>query len=212
MRFWKKKESTMWRSAKFAIVAACVIGIGANSISVIPTGYTGVKSTFGKVSEKELTTGIHFSAPFVQKIQTISNKQQDATIADKIWGEASDKTPVYAENVTVTYNISVEKSVWLYSNVTNMDNIINNGIVASAVKSAMGELGPEAVTNRGKVEPLAQQKLIEAFINCFFCERSDFTFSFASSIAVSVSLIFFTISSDARVTFFVLAIGLYLHF
>ena len=150
MRFWKKKESSMWRSAKFAIVAACVIGIGANSISVIPTGYTGVKSTFGKVSEKELTTGIHFSAPFVQKIQTISNKQQDATIADKIWGEASDKTPVYAENVTVTYNISVEKSVWLYSNVTNMDDIINNGIVASAVKSAMGELGPEVVTNRGK--------------------------------------------------------------
>ena len=59
MRFWKKREkgyeSTMWRSAEFAIVAACVIGIGANSISVIPTGYTGVKSTFGKISEKELT-------------------------------------------------------------------------------------------------------------------------------------------------------------
>ena len=162
MRFWKKKESTMWKSAEFAIIAVCVIGIGAKSISVIPTGSTGVKSTFGKISEKELTTGIHFSAPFVQKIQTISNKQQDATIADKIWGEASDKTPVYAENVTVTYNISVEKSVWLYSNVTNMDDIINNGIVASAVKSAMGELGPEDVTNRGKVEPLAQQKLAEA--------------------------------------------------
>lgn len=43
-----------------------------------------------------------------------------------------------------------------------MDDIINNGIVASAVKSAMGELGPEDVTNRGKVEPLAQQKLAEA--------------------------------------------------
>lgn len=39
----------------------------------------------------------------------ITNSRQDVTIADKIWGEASDKTPVYAENVTVIYNISVEK-------------------------------------------------------------------------------------------------------
>ena len=56
MRFWKKREkdgeSAMWKYAKYAVVAVCVIGIGANSISVIPTGYTGVKSTFGKISEK----------------------------------------------------------------------------------------------------------------------------------------------------------------
>ena len=106
MRFWKKREkdgeSVMWKYAKYAVVAVCVIGIGANSISVIPTGYTGVKSTFGKISEKELTTGIHISVPFIQHIQTISNKQQDRRCEGKIWGETSDKTPVYGENVTVT--------------------------------------------------------------------------------------------------------------
>lgn len=155
-------ETKTWKKAGITAVAVCIIGIGANCINIIPTGYTGIKTSFGKVSQKELTTGIHFSVPFVQNVSEINNKQQDVTIADKIWGEASDKTPVYAENVTVTYNISVEKSVWLYSNVTNMDDIINNGIVASAVKSAMAELGPEDVTNRGKVEPLAQQKLAEA--------------------------------------------------
>lgn len=155
-------ETKTWKKAGITAVAVCIIGIGANCINIIPTGYTGIKTSFGKVSQKELTTGIHFSVPFVQNVSEINNKQQDVTIADKIWGEASDKTPVYAENVTVTYNISVEKSVWLYSNVTNIDDIINNGIVASAVKSAMAELGPEDVTNRGKVEPLAQQKLAEA--------------------------------------------------
>lgn len=155
-------ETKTLKKAGITAVAVCIIGIGANCINIIPTGYTGIKTSFGKVSQKELTTGIHFSVPFVQNVSEINNKQQDVTIADKIWGEASDKTPVYAENVTVTYNISVEKSVWLYSNVTNMDDIINNGIVASAVKSAMGELGPEDVTSRGKVEPLAQQKLTKA--------------------------------------------------
>lgn len=128
MKFGKKREkgteSAMWKYAKYAVVSVCVIGIGANSVSVIPTGYTGVKSTFGKISEKELTTGIHISVPFVQHIQTISNKQQDRRCEGKIWGETSDKTPVYGENVTVTYSISPEKSAWLCANVTDTDNLI----------------------------------------------------------------------------------------
>ena len=165
MKIWKKREksneSPMWRYAKLTAVVVCAMGIGVNSISVIPTGYTGVKSTFGKISEKELTTGIHFSAPFVQKIQTISNKQQDRRWEGKIWGETSDKTPVYGENVTVTYSISPEKSAWLCANVTDTDNLIKGSMVASAMKAAMAELTPEEVTNRGKIEPLTQKKLKE---------------------------------------------------
>ena len=165
MKFGKKREkgteSAMWKYAKYAVVAVCVIGIGANSVSVIPTGYTGVKSTFGKISEKELTTGIHISVPFVQHIQTISNKQQDRRCEGKIWGETSDKTPVYGENVTVTYSISPEKSAWLCANVTDTENLIKGSMVASAMKAAMAELAPEDVTNRGKIEPLTQKKLEE---------------------------------------------------
>lgn len=165
MKIGKKREkgaeSAMWKYAKYAVIAVFVIGIGANSISVIPTGYTGVKSTFGKISEKELTTGVHFSVPFVQNIQTISNKQQDGKCEGKIWGETSDKTPVYGENVTVTYSISSEKSAWLCANVANTDNLIKGSMVASAMKAAMAELSPEDVTNRGKIEPLTQKKLEE---------------------------------------------------
>ena len=166
MKFWKKKEktneSTMWRYAKRTAVVVCVIGIGVSSIHVIPTGYTVVKTTFGKIAEKELTTGIHFSAPFVQKIQTVNNKQQDRRLEGKIWGETSDKTPVYGENVTVTYSISPEKSAWLCANVTDTDNLIKGSMVASAMKAAMAELTPEEVTSRGKIEPLTQKKLAEA--------------------------------------------------
>ena len=165
MKFWKKREKSnenpIWRYTKLTAVVVCVIGIGISSINVIPTGYTGVKSTFGKISEKDLTTGIHFTAPFIQKIQTINNKQQDRRLEGKIWGETSDKTPVYGENVTVTYSISPEESAWLYANVTDTDNLVNESIVASAMKAAMAELTPEDVTNRGKIEPLTQKKLEE---------------------------------------------------
>lgn len=54
------------------------------------------------------------SIPFVQSIHKVNNKQQDKHIEAQVWGEASDKTPVYAADVIVTYQVLPEKSAWLY--------------------------------------------------------------------------------------------------
>lgn len=43
-------------------------------------------------------------------------------------------------------------------------NLVGDELVASAIKSAMAELGPNEVTNRTKIEPLAQQKLAESLV------------------------------------------------
>ena len=100
--------------------------------------------------------------PFVQSIHKVNNKQQDKHIEAQVWGEASDKTPVYAADVIVTYQVLPEKSAWLYANVSDIKNLVGDELVASAIKSAMAELGPNEVTNRTKIEPLAQQKLAES--------------------------------------------------
>ena len=107
------------------------------SVTIVPTGYTGVKTSFGQIQEATIQSGkLNFTIPFVQSIHTVSNKQQDKHIEAQIWGEASDKTPVYAADVIVTYQVLPEKSAWLYANVSD--------------------------TNRTKIEPLAQQKLAES--------------------------------------------------
>lgn len=85
-------------------------------------------------------------------------------IEAQVWGEASDKTPVYAADVIVTYQVLQEKSAWLYANVSDIKNLVGDELVASAIKSAMAELGPNEVTNRTKIEPLAQQKLAESLV------------------------------------------------
>lgn len=97
-------------------------------------------------------------------IHKVNNKQQDKHIEAQVWGEASDKTPVYAADVIVTYQVLPEKSAWLYSNVSDIKNLVGDELVASAIKSAMAELGPNEVTNRTKIEPLAQQKLAESLV------------------------------------------------
>lgn len=133
------------------------------SVTIVPTGYTGVKTSFGQIQEATIQSGkLNFTIPFVQSIHTVSNKQQDKHIEAQIWGEASDKTPVYAADVIVTYQVLPEKSAWLYANVSDTKNLVGDELVASAIKSAMAELGPNEVTNRTKIEPLAQQKLAES--------------------------------------------------
>ena len=143
-----------------AVIAAVIV----NNVTIIPTGYTGVRVRFGQVQQQPVTSGrVIVTLPLVERIYTVNNKQQDYRISDQIWGETDDKTPVYASDVTVTYQIAADRSAWIYANVTNyMGGLVSEPLVASAVKSAMVELSPADVTNRARIEPLIQQKLIEA--------------------------------------------------
>lgn len=130
------------------------------SMTIIPTGYTGVKTSFGQIQEETISSGrLIFMLPFVESIHKVNNKQQDKTVETQVWGEASDKTSVYAADITVTYQIMPERSVWIYANVSDTQNLVTDSLVSSAVKSAMVELGPEEVTNRAKIELLVQEKL-----------------------------------------------------
>lgn len=174
-----------------AIVLILVLAI--TNITIIPTGYTGVKTSFGQVQETEIKSGqLNFTIPFVQSIAKVNNKQQDKKIESQIWGETNDKTPVYAADLTVTYQIQPEKSVWIYTNVTDIKNLVSDALVASAVKSAMGKLSPQDVTNRTKIEPLVQTKLAESlnqkygedvvFVNKVVINNMDFEDAYNTAI------------------------------
>ena len=174
-----------------AIVLILVLAI--TNITIIPTGYTGVKTSFGQVQETEIKSGqLNFTIPFVQSIAKVNNKQQDKKIESQIWGETNDKTPVYAADLIVTYQIQPEKSVWIYTNVTDIKNLVSDALVASAVKSAMSELSPQDVTNRTKIEPLVQTKLAESlnqkygedvvFVNKVVINNMDFEDAYNTAI------------------------------
>ena len=66
----------------------------------------------------------------------VNNKQQDKHIEAQVWGEASDKTPVYAADVIVTYQVLPEKSAWPYANVSD----IKTSIAADAQAEANRKL------------------------------------------------------------------------
>lgn len=146
------------------LVLGLLLTVAGFSFKIVPTGYTGVRIRFGQISETVVKNGFNTNIPFVEKIKLVNNKQQDFKVDDKtqIWGETKEKTPVYARKVSVTYNISPEKSSWIYTNVTDVDNLLNVELIASAIKSSMVELSVNEVTVRETIEALTKEKLTES--------------------------------------------------
>lgn len=131
-----------------------------SSYTIIGTGYTGVRTTFGQIDESVVLNGFAWKVPFVQSIHKVNNKQQEITFKDQVWGETSERTVVYMADVTVTYRINPEYSAWLYANVSDYkQNALPQTLVASSLKESMVSLTSIEVTNRGLIEPLCVQNL-----------------------------------------------------
>ena len=144
---------------KWALVVGIVVLLTGTSFKIIPTGYTGVRTTFGQIDGATVQNGFNLKIPFVQSIKLVNNKQ-DVTFDDRVWSETSEQTVVYAEKITVTYQISKEKSAWIFTNVSDYsNNLVNEALVASAVKTASKQCATKEVTDRGVIEPLAKQTI-----------------------------------------------------
>lgn len=152
-----------------SVILGVAIALFGMSFVIIPSGYTGVKTTFGQIAEETLPNGFNWKTPFIESIEIVNNKQQDAGFAQKdskIWGETSEKVPVYMADVTVTYQIDNEKSAWIYANVSDYKSqLISDAMVASALKNAAVQFTAEQVTIRSNIEPIAQKELQESLDN-----------------------------------------------
>lgn len=155
----KKSFGWLWR----ILVLILFIVIMVNAVEVIPSGYTGVVTTFGQIQETPMPNGFNWKIPFVQEVRQVNNKQQDVYIDGQIWSETQDQTVVYMQGITVTYQISPEKSAWIFANVTDYTrNLVSNTLVSSAMKMATKTLATENVTNRSIIEPTAKESLQNA--------------------------------------------------
>ena len=161
------KKSTIRAIA--SVILGAAIALFGMSFVIIPSGYTGVKTTFGQIAEETLPNGFNWKTPFIESIEIVNNKQQDAGFAQKdskIWGETSEKVPVYMADVTVTYQIDNEKSAWIYANISDYKSqLISDAMVASALKNAAVQFTAEQVTVRSNIEPTAQKELQESLNN-----------------------------------------------
>lgn len=143
-----------------SIIAFFVILTTILSFKIIPTGYVGVKTTFGQISQSVMHPGFNWKVPYVQSISKVCTKQQDTVLEDQVWGETSERTAVYFQKTTVTYSINGDKANWIYANVSDYKhNLVSNTLITSAIKGASKTQTPTDVTNRAIIEPIIRDLL-----------------------------------------------------
>lgn len=187
-----EKVSKTWRVTPLIIAVALLIM--SSSFVIIPTGYTGVRTTFGQIDEVTVQNGFNWKLPFVQSVEVVNNKQQDISFDGQVWCETGERTTIYYEAITVTYQINPEKSAWIYANVSSYkDALVSPSLVTSAIKASSKSLSDVDATNRSAIEPLAMENIQKSldekygdgivYINKVTINNADFEDSYNAAIA-----------------------------
>ena len=133
--------------------------VTAFSCKFVPSGYVGIRTAYGQISEKPVSSGLNWYNPIVEKIHLVNCKQQEVDFKDiQIWSETSERTEVYCQYVVVDYQIKAEYAAWIWTNVEEWDtNLVKQTSIESGIKAATKQYDDIDVTDRSKIEATAKE-------------------------------------------------------
>ena len=149
----------------FAVIGIVCAILGA-SFSFVPSGYVGVRTAYGQISDKPTIQGINWHIPFVEQIHNVNCKQQEKDFGElRIWSETAERTEVYCENVVVDYQINAEYAAWIWINVEEWDtNLVKQTSIESGIKAATKTFNDTDVKYNTEISGLQIRKQ-----NCQYC-------------------------------------------
>lgn len=170
------------------IVTVIVVGIllGVSFIGSVPTGHTGVLTTFGKVEDRTLESGMNFKLPW-QNIVKMDNRVQKQTT--DLLCFSSDIQEV-SMRYTVNYQISSVDAMTIYKTIgTDYYNNVIVPNITEAVKTQTAKYNAEAlVSDRSELSQKIQDDLTARLANYNIIvvsasiEDMDFTDAFTNAV------------------------------
>lgn len=162
-----------------------IVLIVVSCISSVPTGHTGILTTFGAVSENVLPNGVNFHAPW-QNVVTMSNKEQ--TFTEKNVAFSKDLQEV-TYTYTVKYNLNATSAPTIYKTVgSDYFNILIKPQVNNAVKAQFGQCEAENMTETRNEIQRAINDAVSSYAETYgitlqvFLDDFDFTDSYTNAI------------------------------
>lgn len=167
-------------------IIACVIIIIVSCVSYVPTGYTGIVTTFGKVHDEVLDAGLNFHAPWDNVIK-MDNREQRITFNLEAFSKDIQQVDVQG---SINYNIDKSTAMNLYKDVgTNYSEILIGPRINEDVKIIIARYTAEnLIESRQKaadaIYELIKNELAPKGINVisFAIENIDFTDAFESAV------------------------------
>ena len=166
------------------VIVAILIGLSC--MASVPTGHTGVLTTFGRVEDRTMEAGMNFKAPW-QSVIKMDNRVQKQTV-DLICF-SSDIQEV-SMKYTLNYQISSKDAMTIYKTigVDYYNNIIVPNIT-EAVKTSVAHYNAEAlVSGRSELSSVIQEDLTNRLANYNIIvvsasiEDMDFTDAFTNAV------------------------------
>lgn len=106
----------------FVGLILAVVVLVASCVAVIPTGFTGILTTFGRVEDRTLPSGINFIMPW-QRVITMDNRTQRATLSTSAFSSDIQQVDI---QISINYAIDQETAQTLYRTVGThyYDNVV----------------------------------------------------------------------------------------
>ena len=146
-------------------VPVILIGIVIGAISIIlgcvrtvPTGQTGIVTTFGRVENYTLDAGVHFISPW-KSVTKMDNRTQVATIEMQSFSSDIQEVKI---KYTVNYQINKENAQVIYKTIgTDYYNTVMTPKIQEAVKSVFARYNAEKlIESRGNLSKEIESILI----------------------------------------------------
>lgn len=107
--------SIIFKKASISLIGVllAVVILIASCIAIVPTGYTGILTTFGRVEERTVSSGINFIAPW-QRVITMDNRTQKVQIETSAFSSDIQQVDLV---ISVNYCIDQNTAQTLYKTV-----------------------------------------------------------------------------------------------
>ena len=136
-----KNKTWRLRPRMVLCLLACLLII-PGCFATVPTGHTGILTTFEKVEDKTLEAGLHFIAPW-QKVVPMDNRTQKATINMPCFSSDIQEVQVI---YSINYQISKENAQNIYKSIgVNYYDTVITPRVQQAVKSVIAHYTAESL-------------------------------------------------------------------
>ncbi len=175
------------------VIIAVLLVVIFNSFTIVNEGFIGVKYTFGKITNADLTPGLNFCIPFVEEIRQVDTREQVYSVTEDAY--TSDTQSVEELRLKLNYYYDTAKLSDIIRTI-GIDNVENKLLVQNVAKIAKNEIGKikaeDLVQSRGAVQQKIQDALSEALlpsgiiVSAFAIENLSFDEAFEASIQAKV--------------------------
>lgn len=180
-------KTLIWRkNAKQFLALASLVWLLVGSIASVPTGHTGILTTFGKVENATLEAGLHFKLP-VQQVVSIDNRTQKAVV--ELSAFSSDIQEV-AVSYSINYQIDKANAQNIYRTIgANYYDVVMAPRIQVAVKSVIAKYTAESLVEKRDTLSVEITEILRGELNPYnieivntAIENLDFSDAFTNAV------------------------------